>query len=584
MEQTRVTLRDIVTATLRNLPWLPGQLRAIPVVLRGDGEVRLSIGAMVERAARRHGRRPALLFEDQVVTWRQLNRRANQLAFVLPERGVRSAETVGLLAGNSPLFLLCVTALSKLGAVAALLNTGERGAGLAHSFAISGARRLLLEPGLEEAWATASTEATIWSLDELEAEAADAPAWDPGTTADVRLGDRAFTIGTSGTTGLPKASVMTHMRWVKASAVYGRALLRLKPDDVVYVALPLFHNLALTSCWAACCRTGAAMALARRFSASAFWDDCRRHGATAIGYIGEVPRYLLSQPPRPDDRVHRVTRAVGVGMRKELWRPFQERFGVGRILEHYGASEGNTLFVNPLAIPCSVGFTITPHRLVAWDAEIGGMARDERGRPLPVRRGEPGLLLSKITRRYGYDGYTDAVASEGRLVHDPFGRGDTWFDSGDLLRKTGWFHAAFVDRVGDTFRWKSENVSVGQVESVLGLGRQVADCAVYGVEVPGRAGRAGMAAVVPVKAKLDPAALLDHVRRDLAPQAVPVFLRLCAELETTGTHKHRKGTLRRQGFDPACGDPLFVLLPGQDRYLPLSPAVHARILSGEQRL
>jgi len=582
VDPARVTLRTLAAATLRNLPHLPGQLRAIPVVLRGDPDVRWSIGAMVELAARRHGARPALLFEDQRITWRQLNRRANQLAFRLAERGVRRGETVALLAGNSPEFVVVVVALAKMGVVAALLNAGERGAGLAHGFAISGAGRLLLEAGLADAWAGAGAEAEVWPLEELQADASGAPGFDPPTTGDVRLGDRAFTIGTSGTTGLPKASVMTHMRWVKASAVYGRALLRLTPSDVVYVALPLFHNLALTSCWAGCVRTGAALAIGRRFSASSFWDDCRRYGATAVGYIGEVPRYLLSQPPGPGDRDHRVRSAVGVGMRPELWTPFQERFGVQRILEHYGASEGNTLFVNPLSVPRSVGFTISPHRLVAWDADSGELARDARGRPMRVRRGEPGLLLSKVTRRYSFDGYTDSGASEGRLLRDPFGRGEVWFDSGDLLRRTGWFHAAFVDRVGDTFRWRSENVSVGQVEAVLGLAPGVLDCAVYGVEVPGCPGRAGMAAVV-ADGGLDLPSLLERLRRDLNEAAVPVFLRLRDALETTGTHKHRKGALREQGFDPTCGDPLFVRLPGRG-YVRLDERLHARIVAAEQRL
>ena len=580
-----VTLRTVASAGLRNLPRLPGQLRAIPAVLRGDPDGRDSIGAMVERAARRHGRRPALLFENEVVTWRQLNRRANRLAAVLAGRGVRHGEPVGLLAGNGPRFLVCVVALCKLGAVAALLNSGERGASLAHGFRISGARTLLLDEALESAWATASAEveADVWPLADLEETASRAPAWDPPSTTEVRVGDRAFTIGTSGTTGLPKASVMTHLRWLKASAVYGYALLGLRPEDVVYVALPLFHNLALTSCWAACCRTGAALAIGRRFSASTFWQDCRRHGATAIGYIGEVPRYLLSRPPGPGDRAHGVTRAVGVGMRPELWSPFQERFGVDRILEHYGSSEGNTLFVNPLAIPRTVGFTITPHRLVAWDVDAGELVRDGRSRPVPVRRGEPGLLLSRVTRRYTYDGYTDPDASEQRLLRDAFGRGDTWFDTGDLLRRVGWFHLAFVDRVGDTFRWRSENVSVGQVESVLGLSPQVLDCAVYGVDVPGAPGRAGMAAIQGAP-DLDPTELLARLRRDLAPSAVPVFLRLCEALETTGTHKHRKGRLRSEGFAATVHDPLLVLLPGQDTYLPLTAGLRARIVSGEQRL
>lgn len=589
MRHPRVTLREILVAGARDLPSAPRRLAALPTLFRADTGSRFSMGAMVEAVARRHADRPAVHFGDESITWRQFNRLANRLAFRLRLRGVRPGQRVAMLAGNSPLLLACIAALAKLGAVAAPLNTALRGRSLVHALSAVGPDHLLVdEDGARVAAALGERAGPdAWTLAELDLDAASDPTWDPDSTGRVCLGDPALLVGTSGTTGPSKASVMSHLRWVKASAAYGSALLALEPRDVVYVPLPLFHNLALTACWAACCRTGAALALAPRFSAGAFWDDCRRHGATVVAYIGEIPRYLLSQPERQDDREHRVTRAVGVGMRPELWRPFMARFGVERVCETYGASEGNTLFVNPFAIPGTVGFTITPHALVAWDAETGDIARDDGGRPLLARSGEPGLLLSRVTPRFSYDGYTDAEASEARLRRDLFRPGDVWFDSGDLLRKVGWQHAAFVDRVGETYRWKSENVSTAEVESVLGTDPQVADCAVYGVEIPGLPGRAGMAAIVlrSPEIGLDGLALVRGLRDELPTFAIPVFARLKSELETTSTCKHRKVDLQREGYAPSLvADPLFVLPAGADRYVPLTMDLWGRIERGEMRL
>jgi acyl-CoA synthetase (AMP-forming)/AMP-acid ligase II len=421
-----------------------------------------------------------------------------------------------------------------------------------------------------------------WPLEELLAEAAEAPSWDLPSTRRVTLGDAAFTIFTSGTTGLPKASVMTHLRWVTASAVYARVFLQLTPQDVLYVPLPFFHNMALTAAWSAACRAGAAVALAPRFSASRFWDDCRQFGATCFPYIGEIPRYLLAQPPSPRDRDHSVTRIFGVGMRPELWLPFCERFGIPDVIEHYAASEANTMFLNPLNIPGSVGFCVSRHVLVQYDVDAGEMVRDAAGKPIKAARGEAGLLLCAVSERFRFDGYTDPEESEKKLHRDLFKPGDVWFDSGDLLRKVGWGHAEFVDRVGDTFRWKSENVSTGQVEAILGTHPGVEEVAVYGVLVEGTPGRAGMAAVVCTE-DLDRGDLLAWLRRELPGSAVPVFLRIKESLETTGTHKHRKVDLKREGFDPsATTDPLYVAR--SDGWARLDPALYAEIQAGRVRL
>jgi fatty-acyl-CoA synthase len=371
-----------------------------------------------------------------------------------------------------------------------------------------------------------------------------------------------FAIFTSGTTGLPKASRMTHRRWAKASATYGHLLLTLTPDDAIYVALPLFHNMALTVALSAAVATGARIVLRRRFSASAFWDDCREHHITCFPYIGELPRFLLAQPPSPRDRDHRVTQMVGVGLREATWRAFTERFSVPHVIEHYGASESNTLFVNVIDVPGSVGFCPSPHRLVEWDADEDAPLRDGAGVPLDAPPGEAGMLLTKINDRFRYDGYADPAASERRLLRSLYESDDCWFVTGDLLRAAGWGHYVFVDRAGDTWRWRGENVSAQQVEDVARTTPfPLADCAAYGVSVPGAEGRAGMLAIVsepPDDAAID--VLLDGIAAALLPAAVPLFVRRVPDLPRTETMKTQKGGLRADGWDVA---DVWVRLPGR---------------------
>ncbi len=541
----------MLVASARNAPRLPRQAAVLPGVLSARGTRPLSIASFVERNARRHASRPALVTAGEALTWRQFNRLANRFAHGLADRGIGRGDVVAMMLPNGPEVVALVAATAKLGAVAAPLNTAQRGKVLAHSVAVADSKAVVAAPEF------AGRFDEPWPVADLPADR----AWDPPSSRAVTLDDPAFTIFTSGTTGLPKASVMTHNRWVKAGAIYGAALLRLRPDDVLYVPLPFFHNMALTATWSSACRAGAALAIAPRFSASAFWDDCRRFGATAFPYIGEIPRYLLARPPSDADRHHSVRAVFGVGMRPDLWGPFCDRFGIDDVFESYAASEGNTMFVNPLAIRGSIGFCVTPHELVRYDVDAGAIVRGPDGKPVRAARGEPGLLLAEVTDRFAFDGYTDPEASEKKLHRDLFAPGDVWFDSGDLLRKIGWGHAEFVDRVGDTFRWKSENVSTGEVEAILGAHPGVAEVAVYGVEVPGAPGRAGMAAVVADPAAgLDLADLVAHCRRELPPYAVPVFVRLVGALETTGTHKHRKAGLRDEGYDPArVSDPLYVV-------------------------
>ena len=351
--------------------------------------------------------------------------------------------------------------------------------------------------------------------------------------------------------------------------------MRLKPTDVVYCCLPLYHNNALTVSWGAALGAGGTLALSRKFSASRFWDEVRQHQATCFTYIGELCRYLLNQPPKPTDREHFVRIIVGNGLRAEVWEAFEQRFGITDIREFYGASEGNSAFVNAFGARGTAGFSPLSYAIVAFDAETETPVRDKKGYMKKVGAGGTGLLLTEVTDRAPFDGYTDSKASEGKLLRGVFGKKDCWFNTGDLVRDQGWRHIQFVDRVGDTFRWKGENVSTTEVEGALATCTGVAQAVVYGVEVPGADGRAGMAALTLAEgAAFDGARLAEELKGRLPAYAVPLYVRLQQQVETTGTFKYRKVDLKREGFNAQLvSEPLYQLDPAVGAYLPMEPNI-----------
>jgi citronellyl-CoA synthetase len=580
----------------------PSIARGLPLISKGKKDEVLSIGSYLEKNAKERPDGAALYFEDRRYSHRQLNEEANRWADILSTRGVNKGDAVALFIENRPEMLFAVAGAVKIGAIAAIINTRQRGKVLEHSLKVSKANTFVVG---EELWrefaevrsavGAEAREKVLWLVDNgkdtVPPDASDAALLlsrartsTPPQLANVRLGDPCFYIYTSGTTGMPKASIMSHFRWVKAAGGFGMAALALTPNDVLYLALPLYHNNALTVAWSSAASTGAALALRRKFSVSAFWDDVRRYRATSFAYIGELCRYLLNQPARPDDRDNPVKKIVGNGLRPDIWKEFKQRFGIDEVYEFYAASEGNIAFINLLNADCTVGICPAPYALVKYDIDRDEPVRTPEGRLIKVGKGEVGLLIGEVSERYAFDGYTDKAASEKKLMRDVFVPGDCYFNSGDLLRDLGFRHAQFVDRVGDTFRWKGENVSTNEVAEVLNTFGAVAETTVYGVQLPGTEGRCGMAAVVlrvPLT-QLDLRAFAAHVRAQLPSYAVPVFLRFQEELEVTGTFKQVKGDLKKQGFDPAAvKEPVYVLPPRHTEYVPLTPDLHRQIAARE---
>ncbi len=582
------------------LPDAGSVARSLWIGLRAKPQDRDSLGARFAALAASHPQRQALRFEMRSWSYGELNAWANRIAATMKAFGVRRGDVIAVLMENRPEALVYVLAAVKLGAVAGMLNPQQRGAALEQAIGLVWPRAYIVGDECREAFDAVRLPRgrgapLIWwdgegaapsapsGYRELRVDSRGASKADPVETAQLTLAEPCFYIFTSGTTGLPKASKMTHFRWLRSFAGLGAGAVRLKPDDVLYCPLPLYHNNALTVAWSTVLAAGATLALGRRFSASQFWNEIRANGATAFCYIGELCRYLLLQPPGPNDRAHRVRVIVGNGLRPELWEAFQARFGVGRICEFYGASEGNLAFANAFGVARSAGYCPLSYAVVAFDAAQEQPQREAGGRLRRVGRGEVGLLITEVNEFSPFDGYTDSAASQARLLRGVFADDDCWFDTGDLVRDQGFHHIQFVDRVGDTFRWKGENVASTEVEAALNACTGVEEAVVYGVQLPHADGRAGMAALT-LSGRLDGKALQQQLAQQLPAYALPLFLRLREAQQTTGTFKLRKVELKREGCDPRrIDEPLYVLRDRQRGYEPLDAALYRRIEAGELR-
>ncbi|MCV7192091.1 long-chain-acyl-CoA synthetase FadD6 [Mycolicibacterium brumae] len=582
--RSTVSARDL-------LRQLPGVARDLPAIVRGIATglpvlptSKTSIGKVFQDRARKYSDRVFLKFGDQQWTYAQVNAVANRYADVLAERGVGRGDVVGILTRNAPHTIFLMLATVKRGAVAGMVNFHQRGDVLAHSIGLLDAKLIVSESDLVEHIAECGVqlpEDVLMTVSDFDKLAEGRPVGNPSSASEVQACDPAFYIFTSGTTGNPKASVMTHARWLKALAGFGGIGLRLRPDDVLYCCLPLYHNNALTVGISSAMNSGSALALGEKFSASRFWDEVIGYDATAFLYIGELCRYLVNQPPKPTDRAHKVRVIAGNGLRPDLWDEFAERFGIERICEFYAASEGNAAFINMFNIDKTTGFSWFPLAYVEYDVETGDPIRDESGRLRKVPAGQPGLLISPVNRLSPFDGYTDKAASEKKLIRNAFKDGDVWFNTGDVMRPQGMGHAAFGDRLGDTFRWKGENVATTEVEAALSSDPQVQECTVFGVEVPNTGGRAGMAAIkLRDGENFDGIELSETCYSKLPSYAMPLFIRIVDSLEATSTFKSRKVDLRDQAYGPEVSDPLYVLGGRREGYIPFHDAYPEEVATG----
>jgi acyl-CoA synthetase (AMP-forming)/AMP-acid ligase II len=548
-----------------------------------------------------------LRFEQELFTYAQANALINRHAHAYRGLGVSRGKTIALVMDNRPSFLWHLFGLHKIGGVPSLVNTNLSGNTLAHAlracepFAIvAGGEvwptvREVVEPlraalgaGADGVWADfeRASQGDPSARDFAQLLLA-VPATNPDVTLRPPLGDLAAYIYTSGTTGLPKAALVPHHRTYRAGAVWSGIALRYARGDVMYCCLPLYHSNAMLLALGSVVTAGATLALARKFSRTRFWQDARMHRATHMIYIGELCRYLMNAEPSPADRDHGIRVATGNGLRPDIWEAFQKRFGLARIAEFYAATEGNCVTLNPMGRVGSCGPLMPNMRLVRWDEAAQQIVRDAAGKPIPVPDGEPGILLGKITPKAGFDGYREPKATAQKILRDVFEPGDAYFNTGDLLVRRGrWKLLYFSDRLGDTFRWKGENVSTTEVQEALSSLNGVAEVNAYGVRVNGTEGRAGMVAVVMAEgARFDPDAFKAHTDRSLPGYARPIFVRVSERFDTTATFKLKKQDLQEQGFNPErVSEPLYLRHPQRNAYVPLDQDVFAQLESGALKL
>lgn len=594
---------------------IPAFLKKVPNLVNGLRQAYLrtpntaaGLGLAFEKAVQRNPEGIALRFEDQSFSYTELNGWANQIAHYYLSLGAKKGDVVALMVENRPEMLASVIGLAKLGVTIALLNTSQVGKVLAHSINLVKPIAVIVGDECHAAIAEIRDELNIaadrfhWFADQPTqqnpgqapegfinlAEVIDTfPKFNPSTTHIVQGKDGLFYIYTSGTTGLPKAVIFTNSRWTLAYGTYGHVL-NLGTEDVMYCTLPLYHATGMVVCWCGVIAGAGTFTIRRKFSTSSFWKDVQKFDASAIGYVGELCRYLMDAPSSELEKGHRVKKMIGNGMRPNIWDKFKNRFGIEEVLELYASSEGNVGFSNVFNFDNTVGFSPTPYAIVEFDEDKNEPVRDAKGHCKRVKKGTTGLLIGKITRRSPFDGYTDPEKNKSVIMKDVFCKGDAYFNTGDLVRDIGFRHAQFVDRLGDTFRWKGENVSTTEVENMLTEYDKIVEAVVYGVEIPNTNGRAGMAAItLKPEAELndtDLKEMLSCFKKCLPAYSVPVFLRIQQQVETTGTFKYQKNKLKEQAFDPSkTNERLLVCLPGADAYCDVTAEVFTNIQAYQYR-
>ncbi|MFX0164293.1 MAG: long-chain-acyl-CoA synthetase [Candidatus Hodarchaeota archaeon] len=561
-------------------------------------ENKISWGTLVETNAEIYADNIAIKFEDITLTYKEFNEWVNRYAHYFISMGLKKGDVVELMMTNRPEYLIIITAIGKIGAITSLINIDLRELSLVHCLKLTPGKFIIVGEKCYETFIKVKSELDLSHVQkiyflvdqslmsipkgfiELSQEVKNFPVENPLTTINVKTNDPITYIFTSGTTGFPKATIFAHSTMVSCYYLFGGVILELTPDDTMYVSLPLFHSNSLGAGCATTFGGGAALSIGRKFSVTRFWDDIRKYNATAFNYIGEVCRYLMNQPPKPEDSDNPVKAVIGAGLRPEIWKDFKKRFNIPKIGEYYSATEAVGAFANFLNFDCTVGYCLTSYAIVKYEYEEEKPVRNEKGYMKRVKTGESGLLLFEIAGTAVFRGYTDKKATESKIFHNVFKKGDKWFNTGDLMRDIGNNHAQFVDRLGDTFRWKGHNISTTEVEKIINTFDQVLFSTVYGVQIPGTDGRAGMAAIVPNTSVEDfkLKELADVLKLNLPLYGIPIFLRLKSELTITATFKLKKVKLKKEGFDlEKIDDPIYIVLPDESEFTPLTKDIYENI-------
>ena len=581
-------------------------LRALARTAHIEDDPQGTLPVLIDRLAADFGAAPALISREGSLSFRELAARAHQYARWGLAQGLKAGDSVALMMPNRAEYVATWLGLTRIGATVALINTQLSGDALAHCLQIAAPRLIVVGTELASALAPLRLRfrhAAAWVAGESSQDFAplepaleqfSGEALASGEAEAPSLDATALYIYTSGTTGLPKAAKVTHYRVMRWSQWFA-GLLDTTPQDRLYNCLPLYHSVGGVVAVGAALAGGAAVVIRPRFSVSDFWRDVTEERCTLFQYIGELCRYLVNMPHQPLETAHSLRMACGNGLRRDVWETLQTRFRIPRILEYYASTEGNFSLYNCEGRPGSIGRipSFLAHRLpvalVRLDVDSGEPVRGASGFCERCAAGEAGEAVGWIpdqadARAGRFEGYADAEATARKVLRDVFKKGDAWYRTGDLMRRDpdGFFY--FVDRIGETYRWKGENVSTEEVLGTLAGAEGVLEGVVFGVRVPHTEGRAGMAALV-VGPAFELHAFRTWVHERLPPYARPLFVRLMPALETTGTFKPRKQDLQQQGFDPAqVRDTLYFDDPRASAYMPVDGPLYSEIAAGRIRL
>ncbi len=598
----------------RELRYLSGLVRILRAVRPIAADANCSLGALIEDLAQRFGDKTALVALRETMTYREMNARANLYARWAQAQGFGQGDAIALLMPNRPEYFCIWMGFAKIGCVTALINTNLVGPALAHCINVAKPRAIIVDAGLLHPLTKARPQLSEDIRLFLHGEAPDAEIADQIPRIDTALAqfsgenlspgerpkligkDRCLYVYTSGTTGLPKAANLNHFR-VLLMMIGFAGVTAAKPTDRVYNCLPMYHSVGGIAAIGAALLKGGTLIIREKFSAREFWSDIVRFDCNVFCYVGELCRYLLAAPPCPEETAHRLRLCCGNGLRPDVWMKFRSRFRVPHVLEFYAATEGNVVLFNFDSTPGAVGRLPDwikhrfPIAIVRYDITTEQVVRDANGLCIACAPDEPGQVIGEIINdprqpANRFEGYSDKASSERKILRNVFRKGDAWFATGDLMMRDERGYYYFLDRAGDTFRWKGENVSTTQVSEAITAFGDIKEANVYGVAIPGTEGRAGMAAIVAADAQaFDLAAFRQHLLQNLPEFARPLFLRFQTQLEITSTFKQRKVDLVAQGFDPARStDRIFFYDHACGAFVPVDQALYERIARGDLRL
>ncbi|XP_048735133.1 long-chain fatty acid transport protein 2-like isoform X2 [Ostrea edulis] len=603
------------------MPWLIYDLQFLWVILNGylipmtsDIKNRKLTIDRVEETVQRYPNKPMLVYGNTTFTYSECNAFANKVASTALSLGLKRGDVVAIILANEPDFVWTMIGLQKIGVQMAFINYNLRNESLVHVIKIAEPKMIFVSREKEIQRPVTDIHQALTGIPVYHFGEADDPNFLPldpileksseqnvgeDIRKQIRMTDNSLYIYTSGTTGLPKAAYIPTEKIVKAA--WSMASLNLSSDDIVYTALPLYHSSASLLALGNVLRTGATMVLKKKFSASNFIKDCRENKVTVVHYVGELFRYVSATPPNSSDTDHCIRCAFGNGLRIDVWKIMLERFKIPHIYEFYAATEMPVGLANISNTVGSVGrmsplLKLTlPCEFVLYDEENENVVRTKEGLCMLAPLESPGLLLIKLDekRRMTFEGYKGKESErKKKLVYNVLRQGDCYINTGDALTRDKNYFVYFADRLGDTFRWKGENVSTTEVANIFMELDILSDVCVYGVRIGDNEGKGGMAAISlknqPEDLSLNTEQLLNiaqHCKKHLPSYARPRFIRVVKEFIYTSTFKQSKLKLKEEGYNLAeVASPVYYLDCKENTYTEMTPDVERDITSGTVKM